>query len=150
MIDKKFVNVLWIGIRNIEFCSRTIGDAYFPQCRPISRRFIYKITHFNIRTCITSCWSYIYFMVQLKNLNIHRSNTWGYGHDNIISVISYKTRDPCIEVIVTSTDIVDGKIALLICSRPELIILIEGEQRYSVRMSLIMSSMKPDFVETYI
>lgn len=53
MIDKKSVNMLWIGIRNIELRSRTIRNANFPQCGPISWRLMHEIAHFNTRTCIT-------------------------------------------------------------------------------------------------
>lgn len=51
MIDKKPVNVLWIRIRYVKFCSRAIRNADFPQCGSVSRRLIDKITQINVTTC---------------------------------------------------------------------------------------------------
>lgn len=50
VINVEFVDVQRIGIWNIEFCSRTVGDSYLPNCWAISRRLIYEVPQVNIQT----------------------------------------------------------------------------------------------------
>lgn len=63
----------------------------------------------------------------IKSVNGGRnreSKTWGYRDSSFISVISNESRDPCKKIVVTSSDIIDGKIAHFICSCPKLVVLI--------------------------
>ena len=131
MIDIKFVDVLRIRIRDTKFGSRTIRDAYFPQCRSISRRFINEITNLNITTCIT-----LYQHGNIKTLTVPAKfkelqqfaklrSTWSYSNGKIRSIISNKTRNVCIKVIITGSYVIDQKIAIYVCLGPKLVVLIE-------------------------
>ena len=130
MIDIKFVNILWIRIRNIEFSSRAVWDAYFPKCWAISWWLKYKINQINITTCFCTCYSYkIYVHEQKKNDNLKsfrlevKDRTCGYGNDNIVLIISNDTRNPCIKIIVAASNIIDEEVAICIWCGPKLVAL---------------------------
>jgi hypothetical protein len=52
-----------------------------------------------------------------------RKKTRNYVHDSIPSVVSKKSRDPCIKIVVPGAYVFNREIAILICSGPELVVL---------------------------
>jgi hypothetical protein len=130
MVDEKFVNILWVRIRNVKLCSRSIRYAYFPHCWTISWRFIYKITNIDFTTCLacyqTMCW--MMYTTELRMLTewsrLWNIKTCSYCNNSIITVIADETRNPCIKIIVASAYIANTERAVPICFGPELVSLI--------------------------
>ena len=61
-----------------------------------------------------------------KHYNKLKNKTWCYGNDSNIFVITDDTGDPCIQIIFTSTYIINTEIAILISYGPELVTLIRN------------------------
>uniref|UniRef100_A0A7C8ZXB0 Uncharacterized protein n=1 Tax=Opuntia streptacantha TaxID=393608 RepID=A0A7C8ZXB0_OPUST len=96
MVDIKFVDKLWVRIRNKEFSSRAIRDSNLPQSRPISWGFINKFTHINDMPCC-------------------------YVNSGIVFVVSNEARDPSIQIVAPWPYVVDFEMTFIIRSCPELI-----------------------------
>jgi hypothetical protein len=52
MVDVQSIDIVGVRIRNIKLSGRSIRYSNLPHSRPVSWRFIHKVTQINIIPCI--------------------------------------------------------------------------------------------------
>jgi hypothetical protein len=103
MIKIEFIDVLGIRTRSTKLFCRTIRDASFPQCWPISRRFIHEITHLNVTTCVPGFEVMVYsgrgaskeILIE-PNLGSH---AWGNNNGKVAVFICYSSE---LEILIAN------------------------------------------------
>lgn len=112
-VQVQFVDIKWVGVRNVEPNCRAIRDTNLPDCRPVARWVVSDFSEINICPCIyfkrqtlhqmwlirnrkttqtgiNQCWTGIYACVSTMNINNGiKDPTWRYQNLNTGQILIF-------------------------------------------------------------